>query len=478
MLLFTKNIKSLGIYYLIGSFFGGVIGFSFSICLRLELNNPFTVLGDYFYNVCLTSHGLVMLFYFLTPIIYSIYYIVIYNYNTYIKDFLKLLSIFSYFLYLVSTFFVVFSLIISESVNGAWTLYTPLTNIDFNDSVGLDILLFGLNLFLISSIFNSIHIFWNSFLIILKSESWLDAPIIVWSYFLTSTLSLISTPSLFSVLVLLILDRNFGTYFFNVDLGGSVILFQVMFWLKNHPEVYELLIPVFGLISKVLEILCKGFLYNRIGIIYSKIVLFLISMFVFGHHMTTVGWGLDFKGFFMISTLIISLPTGVKVFSWVYSLMIYGFRFSIITGFVSLFLIFFSIGGVTGVFLANYSLDLFFHDSYFVVGHFHMILVGSSIFGYLSGLFLVYSEILNFSKDMWFIRIVWILFFIIFSLGLLQIIYFFHILGLIGNPRRVLLMSFNRNLNLHYSSISFLNIWFSFFLIIFLFLLRLVVIKI
>lgn len=151
------------------SFIGGLIGFSMSICIRIELNNPFSVLGDYFYNVCLTSHGLVMLFYFLTIMIYGLYYIIIKNYLE--IQYVRVISSLSFFLYLISIIIILISLIIGEGVNSAWTLYTPLTCIEFNDSLSLDFLILGLNLFLISSVLNFIQIFHNSFQIIFESES-------------------------------------------------------------------------------------------------------------------------------------------------------------------------------------------------------------------------------------------------------------------------------------------------------------------
>uniref|UniRef100_UPI0030025F02 cytochrome c oxidase subunit I n=1 Tax=Thelohanellus kitauei TaxID=669202 RepID=UPI0030025F02 len=456
--------------YLFLSLIGGILGFAFSIIIRIELNNPFLVFGEYFYYICVTSHGLVMVFYFLTVLsvcFFHYFYYSYFNFKSY--SYFNSINKISLICLILSWIFIIISLFSGEGINTGWTLYVPLSLKEYNNLFCLDFLIVGLDLFLISSILNSTFIISSLYFSFYISESFLDVSVLSWSYLLTSFLMLFSIPSLFCVLSMLLLDRNFNTFYFNCEFGGSLILFQSLFWIWGHPEVYILILPVFGVISQVLEIINKGYIYNKNGIIFSMISLSILSFLVWGHHMATTGWGLSIKNFFMICTLIISLPTGVKVFSWIYSLILFGKSFNLVSGFISLFIMFFSLGGISGVFLANYSLDIIFHDSYFVIGHFHTVLASASVFGLLSGFFLLNKKLLTIScvggGSYKFLMFIWLGLFNSIWISIGQFLFYLHFLGFLGIPRRIVDLSFCFYFNSHILSVGFLWIWFAIFIL-------------
>ena len=438
-LIFMKGLcfcdsKVIGILYFLISVFGGLLGFSLSLVMRLELSLPFCFFLEDFYFIYLTSHGLVMLFFFIT-VLSSVFLNFFFPGFCLLEDmFLRKTNVFGFYLIVISLGFLILSLLIGGGVDCGWTLYVPLTSSRFFYSYSLEIAVVAIQIFSFGSLSTSLNILVTLLLNFKRLESFFDFSPFYISYFFMAVLIIVALPALSIVLSMLLLDRNFGTFFFNYEFGGDPVLFQTMFWVFGHPEVYILILPVFGVVSLVVESSCIGSgVFNKIGVIFSMFSLFVLSFMVFGHHMVTVGYSLDFRGFFMTTTIVISIPTGIKIFSWMFNLFMCGVRFNFSFGFLIVFLFFFSFGGLSGVFLSNISLDLVFHDTYFVVGHFHIVLGAASIFGFLSGSFYLFKSIFCLS----FIYRLRSCFFLSFVYFILVLFLPFHFIGLLGFPRRI-----------------------------------------
>lgn len=281
--------KAVGLNYFIFSFFSSILGFSFVLASRLELSGPFCLFNEMFYHINVTCHGLVMVFFFLTLLASGFSNFMLPNMCFQEDMKLPRVNVVSLWLVYVSFIFVFLSLVIGEGVGEGWTLYVPLTS-GYSKSISIDLLITGIHIFSLSSILGAINILVtvaNSYNLF-KTSVFSMSPF-VWGYVTTSVLVLVATPSLTCVMTLLLCDRVYGTFYFCSEFGGDPLLYQVMFWVWGHPEVYILILPVFGVVSHVVQCLCGGVLFNRRGIVYSMLSLMVLSFLVWGHHMVTVG---------------------------------------------------------------------------------------------------------------------------------------------------------------------------------------------
>merc|ERR1712203_643610 len=394
-LLKNCNHKRLGIYYLLSAFIFGISGTFISVLMRIELysigNRITSPENQNFYNVSITLHGLLMIFFLVMPALFGgfgNYFVVIFQGSPEVvyprvNNFSILVLFLSYFLLILS--------LISEFGGGTgWTLYPPLSTSFMSLSPsGTGNLIFGLLMAGISSSLTSLN-FWvtilnlRSYCLTLKTM-----PLFPWALLITAAMLLLTLPVLSGALLMVFADLHSNTLFFDPIFGGDPVLYQHLFWFFGHPEVYILIIPAFGVISIVISGVAQKIIFGNQSMIFAMSCISLLGSVVWGHHMYTVGLGTDTRAYFTGVTILISLPTGTKIFNWLSTylgnppLLLLRTSSSL---FALLFLLMFTIGGSTGVILGNAAVDLALHDTYYVVAHFHFVLSLGAVIGIFSSL--------------------------------------------------------------------------------------------
>jgi cytochrome c oxidase subunit I len=429
----TTDHKLIGIMYMVTAMLSFVVGGIFALVIRLQLAAPnLRIVDAETYNQVISAHGVTMIFFFVTIFVTGIA-----NYMVPImigaRDMaFPRVNLLGFWLVPVSIILYYCGFFTGHALNAGWTGYAPLTETAFQSkSLGVDFWAMSIIVWAISGIMASTNFLTTIVALRAPGMRFSRLPLFVWAQISTSILLLVVGAPLAAAMILLEFDRQFGTQFFTTS--GRPVLYQHLFWFFGHPEVYVMILPAFGMISEIVPVFARKPIFGYMSMVAALFGIVFLSMTVWAHHMFTVGMNTYVEGFFMLMTMLIAVPTGIKFFNWIATAWWGSIDFTVPIKFVFGFLATFLIGGITGVYLASVPVDTQLHQSYFVVAHLHYVLFGGSVFAIFAGIYYWFPKItgrlLNKTLGEWHF---WLTF-----IGFNGTFLIMHTLGLEGMPRRI-----------------------------------------
>ncbi|MCI4663571.1 MAG: cytochrome c oxidase subunit I [Neomegalonema sp.] len=442
----STNHKDIGILYLITAAIAGAISVAFTVYMRLELMEPGVQYmltdgkpdGDT-WNAMITGHGVLMMFFVVIPALFGGFgnYFMPLHIGAPDMAFPRLNNL-SYWLFLVGVVLAVMSTFVDGGTGVGWVMYPPLS---VNEGMSMDLLIFAIHISGASSILGAINIIATFLNMRAPGMTLHKVPLFAWGIFLTAWLIVLSLPVLAGAITMLLTDRlllhtggAIGTAFFSPEAGGDPVLFQHIFWFFGHPEVYLLIVPSFGIISHIVSTFSRKPIFGYLAMVYAMVSIGVLGFVVWAHHMYTAGLSLNAQMYFMLATMTIAVPTGVKVFSWIATMWGGSISFKTPMLWAIGYIFLFTFGGVTGIMLSQAGVDRVYHDTYFVVAHFHYIMSLGAVYGIFAGIYYWFSKMSGREYPEWAGKVhFWLMF-----IG--SNITFFpqHFVGLQGMPRRIL----------------------------------------
>ncbi|MCG7507139.1 cytochrome o ubiquinol oxidase subunit I [Mesorhizobium retamae] len=429
--------KKIGIMYMVLGLIMLLRGFADAIMMRLQqamaFNGSEGYLNAHHYDQIFTAHGVIMIFFVAMPLVTGLMnYVVPLQIGARDVSF-PFLNNFSFWMTVGGAVLVMASLFVGEFAQTGWLAYPPLSNIGYSPWVGVDYYIWGLQVAGVGTTLSGINLICTIIKMRAPGMSLMKMPVFTWTSLCTNVLIVASFPVLTAVLALLSLDRYVGTNFFTNDFGGNPMMYVNLIWIWGHPEVYILILPLFGVFSEVTSTFSGKKLFGYTSMVYATVVITVLSYLVWLHHFFTMGSGASVNSFFGITTMIISIPTGAKIFNWLFTMYRGRIRFELPMMWTVAFMLTFTVGGMTGVLLAVPPADFVLHNSLFLVAHFHNVIIGGVLFGLFAGIAYWWPKAFGFKLDPFWGKVSFWCWVVGFWLAFMPL----YILGLMGVTRRM-----------------------------------------